>query len=254
MPPLEGKVALVTGAGRGIGLAVALALAGAGASLALFDAGGFELDAAGEAVEAAGARAIRIAGVVTDDADLARAVDEAVVRFGGIDILVNALSITGKAGTLLSPDEAEWERLLAVNLRAPRVLIGLVGRHMASRGQGGRIVSISSSSASRARGVGLAYGCSKAGIEALTRIAAAELAPHDISVNAVAPGVTATPLQRGLRSDEQMQQAVSAGPLENFFHRVSTPEDVAQAVLFLCGSGARQITAQVIHTSAGVVV
>ncbi len=249
-PPLADKTAFVTGAGRGIGRACARLLAEAGARVAVVD---HDDAAAAETAQAIGG------GAFVVQADLARydalepAVRAALAQLGAIDILVNAYSIAGASGTLLDHDEEEWDRIHAVNLRAPRVLMRLIGSHMADRGLGGRIVSISSSSGSRAAGVKLAYGCSKAALNALTRIAAAQLGEHDINVNAVAPGVTATPLQRGLRDDKAMAEAVAAGTLENFFHRVSEPEDVAAAVLFLCLPASRQITGQVIHTSAGVV-
>jgi NAD(P)-dependent dehydrogenase (short-subunit alcohol dehydrogenase family) len=129
-----------------------------------------------------------------------------------------------------------------------------VALHMINRGGGGRIVNISSSSAFRARQSLLAYASSKAGVVQLTRSAAAELGRYDINVNAIAPGITATGMTRVIGDADALQRVASAGPLENLFHRVSMPEDVAAAIVFLCLPASRQITGQTIHTSAGAVI
>jgi NAD(P)-dependent dehydrogenase (short-subunit alcohol dehydrogenase family) len=100
----------------------------------------------------------------------------------------------------------------------------------------------------------VAYASSKAALVQLTRSAAAELGPHDINVNAVAPGITATAMTQVIGDAEALQRVASSGPLENLFHRVSQPEDVAAAIVFLCLPNSRQITGQTIHTSAGAVV
>ena len=98
------------------------------------------------------------------------------------------------------------------------------------------------------------YGAAKAGLAQLTRTAAADLGHHGINVNAVAPGVTKTPMTAGIGNDSALQSLVEEGPLANLLHRPSLPEDVADAILYLCLPGSRQITGQTIHTSAGAVV
>jgi len=129
------------------------------------------------------------------------------------------------------------------------------GRHMVARGGGGKIVNVSSSSAFRAMQSNTAYGSSKAGLVQLTRSAAAELGRYDINVNAVAPGLTDTAMTAPMfRDTDAMQKAVTRGPLANVFRRPSEAADVAEAIVFLCLPGSRQITAQTIHTSAGAVV
>ncbi len=100
----------------------------------------------------------------------------------------------------------------------------------------------------------IAYASSKAAMVQLTRSAAAELGPHNINVNAVAPGITATAMTQAIGDADALQRVASSGPLENLFHRVSQPEDVAAAIVFLCLPSSRQITGQTIHTSAGAVV
>jgi NAD(P)-dependent dehydrogenase (short-subunit alcohol dehydrogenase family) len=162
--------------------------------------------------------------------------------------------VTGKFQSLLEIDDENWDFVHTVNLKAPMLLMQHVARHMIDRGGGGRIINISSSSAFRARNSPIAYATSKAAIVQLTRCAAAELGPYDINVNAIAPGITATAMTRALGNAEALDGLASSGPLENLFHRVSQPEDVAAAILFLSLPGSRQITGQTIHTSAGAVV
>jgi NAD(P)-dependent dehydrogenase (short-subunit alcohol dehydrogenase family) len=98
------------------------------------------------------------------------------------------------------------------------------------------------------------YAASKSGINGLTRSAAADLGPYDVNVNAVAPGMTKTPMTAGVGNDDVYEQIVSSGPLENLLHRPSEAEDVANVILFLCLPESRQVTGQVLHTSAGNVV
>jgi NAD(P)-dependent dehydrogenase (short-subunit alcohol dehydrogenase family) len=127
-------------------------------------------------------------------------------------------------------------------------------RPISARG-GGRIVNVTSASAFRAQHAKPAYGSAKGGLTTLTRIAAAQLGVHDINVNAVAPGITNTPgasYRRGV-GVEAMRAKVSEGPQTNSFKRVSEPEDVAAAIVFLCSSGSRQINGQTLHVSAGAV-
>ena len=175
-------------------------------------------------------------------------------QLGRIDILINNAGVTGRFQSLLEMDEQNWDFVLSVNLKAAMLLMKHVARHMIERGGGGRIVNLSSSSAFRARNSPIAYASSKAALVQLTRSAAAELGPHDINVNAVAPGITATAMTQVIGNAEALQRAASSGPLENLFHRVSQPEDVAAVILFLCLPASRQITGQTIHTSAGAVV
>jgi NAD(P)-dependent dehydrogenase (short-subunit alcohol dehydrogenase family) len=250
---LQSKVAVVTGAASGIGRATAEGLARLGAVVAVVDV---HPDGAAKTVEAIRDGRGDASAVVADlaDADAVRRVVPTVVdRHGRVDILVNAAGVVGERSVLALTKET-WDRIHVVNLTAPFLLVADAARCMIEQGGGGRIVNVSSSSAFRAH-VGAAYASSKAGLLGLTRAAAGELGPHGINVNAVAPGVTDTPMTRQEGADkEDLLALVRSGPLANLLGRVSEPEDVANVIVFLCTPASRQITGQTIHTSAGSIV
>jgi NAD(P)-dependent dehydrogenase (short-subunit alcohol dehydrogenase family) len=250
---LAGKVAFVTGGASGIGRATVTALLGTGATVAALDRDEPGINAVADQGRASGGNVIALAVNLADTKSISDTVAGVIKQCGRIDILVNCAGIAGRFQSLVETDEEAWDLVHTINLKAPMLLMKYVAKHMIERG-GGRIINVSSSSAFRARNSPIAYASSKAAIVQLTRSAAAELGPHDINVNAIAPGITATGMTRILGDAEALQRAASSGPLENLFHRVSQPEDVAAAILFLCLPGSRQITGQVIHTSAGAVV
>jgi NAD(P)-dependent dehydrogenase (short-subunit alcohol dehydrogenase family) len=251
---LAGRVALVTGAGSGIGRAVSQVLAGLGASVAALDVDPVGAEATVAGLVGTGATAVPLVVDLGRPDDVAGVVDDVRTRLGPPTILVNnAGMVLGQR--LLDTDLAAWNLTLNVNLTAAFILTRAAGLGMIEHGAGGNIVNISSSSAFRAMQTSGVYAVSKAGLGSLTRAAAWELGPHGINVNAVAPGVTRTGITvRGIGGDQALDQAVSAGPLENLLHRVSEPEDIANVVAFLCLPSSRQITGQVVQVSAGAVV
>ena len=251
---LSGQVALVTGGASGIGRASVIALLQAGATVAALDRDEAGVTATVEQGKSAGGNALALPVDLADTSQIPVVVERVIQELGRIDILVNCAGVTGRFQNLLEMEEDNWDFVQAVNLKAPMLLMQHVAKHMIARGGGGRIVNISSSSAFRARNSPIAYASSKAALVQLTRSTAAELGPHNINVNAVAPGITATGMTKALGDAAALEQAASSGPLENLFHRVSQPEDVAAAILFLCQPSSRQITGQTIHTSAGAVV
>ena len=242
---LEGRVALVTGGASGIGAATVEELARRGARVAVLDREGEGAARSAAAAEALSGEALTLAYDLTDTAGIPGVVRQVLDAFGRIDILVNCAGISARGG-LLDLAEEDWDRVHVVNLKAPMLLMQEVARHMI---EGGRIVNVSSSSAFRARSH-VAYASSKAAIVQLSRSAAAELGPHGINVNAVAPGLTRT----GMTGDRDIDADAREGYLSNLFGRAAEPPDVAAAIVFLCLPESRQITAQTIHTSVGLVV
>jgi NAD(P)-dependent dehydrogenase (short-subunit alcohol dehydrogenase family) len=256
---LEGQTAIVTGGASGIGRATAELLGRHGATVAIF---GRDESAGRQAVhelEAGDTKAQFVRVDLADHTAIAPAVQAVIDTLGAIDILVNNAasrgigSPMGRTG-LFEIDQENWDFVHAVNLRAPFLLIQEVGRHLIERGRGGRIVNVTSSAAFQAGGCSPHYASSKAALTSLTRTAAAELGPHGINVNAVAPGLTKTAYrQERVGDDEAFQRILSEGPMANLLHSVPEPEDVAEAIVFLCLPASRQITAQTIHTSAGFI-
>jgi NAD(P)-dependent dehydrogenase (short-subunit alcohol dehydrogenase family) len=252
--PLQGQVAVVTGGASGIGRATAIDLAAKGASVAILDREPAGAKAAVAEIEDSGGAATFFEVDFSDTSGIPGVVAEVLEWGGRIDILVNSAGASGPA-SLLEMTDAAWDFMLTVNLKAPVMLMKEAARHMIARGGGGRIVNLSSSAAFRAAGPNAPhYAASRAALSAVTRTAAGELGLHDINVNAVAPGLTKTPMTQGIGDDEAFERAASEGPLANLLGRPSEASDVAAVIAFLCLPESRQITAQTIHTSAGLVV
>jgi NAD(P)-dependent dehydrogenase (short-subunit alcohol dehydrogenase family) len=256
---LAGRVAIVTGGASGIGLSTSLLLARHGADVAVFGRNEEIGRDAVAAIEGAGARGLFVAVDLAASPDIAPAVDEVVDAFGSVDILVNNAAVRGRGSSLgrsalFEIDADNWDYVQAVNVRAPFLLVQLVGQRMVRAGAGGNIVNVTSSAAFQAANCSPHYAASKAALTSLTRTAAAELGPHGVTVNAVAPSLTRTSYRQRMGGDEFFQKAVSEGPIANLLHRVTEPEDVASVIVFLCLPASRQITGQTVHTSAGYIV
>jgi len=251
---LEGRVALVTGGGAGIGEAVVGMLATAGADVAILDRDGVGARRAAAAVQATGRRGLAIELDLAKTGKIAAAVDDVLAELGRIDILVQCAYVhraaAGLSEAVLDVTEQTWDLIYTVNVKAALLLMQRVARHMVDRGEGGRIVNVTSSSAFRALSPP-AYGSSKAALNQLSRTAAAELGPHGITVNNVAPGRTRTATAVAVFGEERLDQDAREGSRANLLGRFASAEDVAVAVVFLCLPEAGHITAETIHTSAG---
>jgi NAD(P)-dependent dehydrogenase (short-subunit alcohol dehydrogenase family) len=250
---IRGTVALVTGGASGIGKATALLLGRADAVVAIVDRDAVGAEATASEVRSLGGHAEAFPFDLHDIAAIPTLVSDVLSKYHHIDILVNAAAILDRSQPIVDIDDETWDRVYTINLKAPRQLMQEVARHMIARAKGGKIVNVSSSSAFRAHIASPAYSSAKGALNQLTRSAAGELGMHDINVNAVVPGVTLTGMI-GDSTPADMDKAVTAGPLANLMGRVSQPEDVANVILFLCLPDSRQITGQLIHVSAGLVV
>jgi 3-oxoacyl-[acyl-carrier protein] reductase/meso-butanediol dehydrogenase/(S,S)-butanediol dehydrogenase/diacetyl reductase len=280
MSTLEGKVALITGAGgmKGIGRAIALKLAAQGADIALSDvrrkpenlppqelqAGWRSIDSVAEEVEALGRRARPIWCDLTVTDEIESMVRQTIETFGRIDILVNnARAIIGRDRVPVTDlDEDVWRHFLEINATAAFLVTRSVGRIMVRQGRGGRIINLGSDASKRAKPMTAAYTASKFALVGLTQAAALDLAPHGITVNAVCPGTVNTDR---LNYWEQAQARAQGVPAEAFraqivsnaakatpLGRVAESEDVANLVAFLASEDANFITGQAYNINGGV--
>lgn len=241
---LSGRTAIVTGSTRGIGLGVAEALAEAGAQVVISSEDHEAVSATVSRFAASGHAVHGIACDVTDMAGLHDLVDGTLARFGGLDILVCNAGITGKAGSWALDD---FDRVMAVNLRSMVALTGLAIPHIAARG-GGSVILMSSLSAMRGNGAINAYALAKAGVAQLARNLAVQWGPEQVRVNAVAPGLIATPLSEPLMANESfMERRLQMTPLR----RVGAVSEVASTCLFLASSASGFITGQQIAVDGG---
>jgi 3-oxoacyl-[acyl-carrier protein] reductase len=241
---LAGRVALVTGAGRNIGRAIALALADAGAAVAVnARRSQGEADGVAAEIEAAGGRALAVLADVTDPAAVARMVDAVEARLGRIDILVNNAAVRD-VSSLDEIDLARWREITGVILDGAFICSKACLRSL--RAGGGAIVNIGGLSAHTGAAGRPHVVSAKAGLVGLTRALAHDLAAEGVTVNCVVPGLIDT-----VRGAASGARSAHTGKRESALGRRGTPEEVAHAVRFLAGPGARYITGQTLHVSGG---
>jgi 3-oxoacyl-[acyl-carrier protein] reductase len=242
---LNDKIAIVTGAARGIGFAVARALAREGAVVVIADINSEGAGTAAEAVKASGGRAEGLAVNVADPASVAAMVGAVIAAHGRIDILANNAGIGGNTPFLETTLE-EWQRIISVNLTGAFLVAQSVAREMVKSG-GGKIVNTASLSGQRGGNGRAAYGAAKAGLELLTKVMAVELAQHRINVNNVVPGVIETEMVKQNHDPATRAAYTYLVPMS----RYGSPDDIADAVVFLCSDEAKYIHGHSLNVDGG---
>ncbi|MBE0479836.1 MAG: 3-oxoacyl-ACP reductase FabG [Dehalococcoidia bacterium] len=249
---LNDRVAIVTGSASGIGRAIAVVFAQLGARLVIADKDLRGAEKIADEICSARADAMAVNVDVTVQEEVDRMVKSTLARFGRIDILVNNAGMMASS-TVLDMKEANLDKTLKVNLVSVALCSQAVAGHFIER-RSGKIVNIGSSLSSRASvcnlsGGGADYCASKAAVQAFTRALAMELAPHNVNVNAVAPGITNTPMHTGLW-DVAVAYYQNSVPLG----RLAEPEEIADVAAFLASDAARYITGQTIHVNGGQIM
>lgn len=242
---LEGKVAVITGAGRGIGAAIARRFAAEGASLVLNSLS----DSAAKVVEeitAAGGKALAVQGDVSKADDVAKVIDAAVSSFGRLDILINNAGIT-RDGLLMRMSEEEWDAVMDTNLKSVYLCCRAALRPMLKSRGGGRIISLSSVIGLSGNAGQANYAASKAGIIGFTKSLAKELSSRQVTVNAIAPGFIVTDMTAGM-SEEAKQTLLKRIPLGT----LGSAEDIASIAAFLTSDEAKYITGQTLTVDGGM--
>ncbi len=242
---LAGKCAVVVGGTSGIGKAIALGLASAGADVVASSRSNEAVDAVAKDLEALGSKALRITSDVLDRASLQRLHDTVLSSFGHIDILVNSAGITRRIPTLECSEEL-WRSIMDVNLNGTLRTCQIFGKTMLQQ-QKGRIINIASLSTFVAFHEVAAYGASKAAVGALTRSLAVEWAPFGVCVNAIAPGIFPTDLNREILNSPRGKELILRTPMARF----GTVEEVVGAAVFLASDESAFTTGQIIAVDGG---
>ncbi len=249
---LDGRVAMVAGGSGGIGVRLCEAFAGVGASVAIVGQSEERLEAARAGVDAAGGRALVLAGDMTVEAEADRVVAETARELGRLDVLVNGIG--GGIVKAMHPAEdypaEDWDWVMDLNLRSQFLVSKAAARVMIDGGRGGRILNISSVRGQLGVHLGYTpYVAAKAAMNGLTRQHATEWAKHGITVNAISPTFVRTPQVEDLLADDKFREGlVSRIPLG----RVADPDDLVGAVLFFCSDASSFVTGQVLTMDGGL--
>lgn len=244
---LEGKTAVVVGGGGVLAGAMAEGMAAAGAAIVIVDPNQPNAESRAASIQAKGGRAMAVAADASKRADLERALAETLSHFGSVDILINAAGIN--SGTpFFDISEAEWQKILDVNLKSVFLACQVFGKAMIDAGRGGSIINISSVSSGPPLSKVFTYGITKAGVNQITQFLAREWAPHRIRVNAIRPGFFPAEQNRALLSPERTAQIMAHTP----YGRFGEPQELVGAVLFLASEKASSfVTGSILTVDGG---
>jgi glucose 1-dehydrogenase len=246
---LTGKVAIVTGGNSGIGKAIVLALAKGGAKIVIdYVVDPASTEALESQVAALGAASIGVDADVSSVADLQRLIDATVAEYGRVDVMINNAGVETRT-SILDTSEAQYEKVLDINLKSAFFGTQLAAKQMIAQGGGGRIINITSVHEDWPMPGNTAYCLSKGGMRMLTRTAGVELGPHGITVVGVGPGAVATPINTSTMNDPEAMKTLDAAiPLG----RMAQPEEIAATVAFLASDDAAYVTATTVFVDGGI--
>ncbi len=247
---LESKVAGVTGSSSGIGEAIALAFAANGAAVVVnYSRHEDPAQKVLDQIEGAGGRGVVVGADVSDPKEVEAMVQQAVAAFGRLDIMVNNAGMERKMPFLETPFEV-WQETIAVNLTGAWLGCQAAAKRMVAHGEGGRIINVSSVHEDLAMPTNAPYCASKGGVRMLMRTLAVELAPHEITVNNIAPGAIETPMDAPLEQNpDEMKELLSEIPLG----RMGKPEEVANLALFLASDDSSYVTGSTLFVDGGMI-
>ncbi|BBH24238.1 3-oxoacyl-[acyl-carrier-protein] reductase FabG [Paenibacillus baekrokdamisoli] len=256
MGNLDGRVCLVTGAGGGIGRSISLKLASQGANLVLTDINEEQLNDTVQQCCELGVSASGYRIDLTDSTALEYVVEQTKSQFQKIDVLANVAGIM-ETRSFLEIKADEWNRMFAINVTTTFQLIQLVAKEMIEQGNGGSIINLSSTAGRLHRPMAAHYAASKAAVISLTRSAAVALAPSNIRVNALCPGIIDTPMIQQVRESRSELLDISQDDIQKHWERIipmgrlASPDEVADLAAFLASDAARYITGEAIGINGG---
>src|SRR5271157_201876 len=244
---LAGKTAVVVGGGGVLAGEMSMGLAGAGANIVIADLNEDAAKRQADAVRGLGRKSLACKADVTSKADIQRTLDATLAEFGGVDILLNAAGINSST-PFLEIEEAEWDRILNVDLRSVFLACQVFGKAMVEAGKGGSIINISSASSDPPLSKVFTYSVTKGGVNQITKFLAREFAPHRVRVNAIQPGFFPAEQNRRILTEERVASIMNHTPMR----RYGSPSELVGAVIYLASDKASSfVTGSIVRVDGG---